>query len=162
MNALSEGQPFVPYRDSVLTRLLSDSLGGNCKTTLIICASPSNWNMDESISTLRFGTRAKKVKNKAKINAEKTAAEYKRELAAAHAKIRNLQRLCTCLKRDLKMACEGKLTDPGEGTGARFEKGEGVDLGSDEEDMPEVKKKRTIRGRHQLDQRRKKAASNDE
>ena len=38
------------------------------------------------------------------------------------------------------MACEGKLTDPGEGTGARFEKGEGVDLGSDEEDMPEVKK----------------------
>lgn len=162
MNALSEGQPFVPYRDSVLTRLLSDSLGGNCKTTLIICASPSNWNMDESISTLRFGTRAKKVKNKAKINAEKTAAEYKRELAAAHAKIRNLQRLCTCLKRDLKMACEGKLTDPGEGTGARFEKGEGVDLGSDEEDMPEVKKKKHDPWATPAGPKKKKAASNDE
>jgi len=162
MNALSEGQPFVPYRDSVLTRLLSDSLGGNCKTTLIICASPSNWNMDESISTLRFGTRAKKVKNKAKINAEKTAAEYKRELAAAHAKIRNLQRLCTCLKRDLKMACEGKLTDPGEGTGARFEKGEGVDLGSDEEDMPEVKQKKHDPWATPAGPKKKKAASNDE
>lgn len=133
MNALSEGQPFVPYRDSVLTRLLSDSLGGNCKTTLLICASPSNWNMEESISTLRFGTRAKKVKNKAKINAEKTAAEYKKELAAAHAQIRNLKRLCTCLKRDLKLACEGKLKNPEEGSGASFERGEGMDVDEDED-----------------------------
>jgi len=161
MNALSEGQPFVPYRDSVLTRLLSDSLGGNCKTTLIICASPSNWNMDESISTLRFGTRAKKVKNKAKINAEKTCSEYKRELAAAHAKIRNLQRLCTCLKRDLKMACEGKLTEPSEGTGARFEKGEAVDLGDDEEGEPEVKK-RLDPWATPAEPKKKKAASKDE
>jgi len=134
MNALSEGQPFVPYRDSVLTRLLSDSLGGNCKTTLMVCASPSNWNQEETISTMRFGTRAKKVKNKAKVNAEKTAAEYKRELAAAMAKIASLKRLVLCLKRDLKMACAGQLTDPDEGTGARLEKGEKIDLGDDEPD----------------------------
>merc|ERR1719491_901753 len=142
MNALSEGHPFVPYRDSILTRLLSDSLGGNCKTTLLICASPSNWNMDESISTLRFGTRAKKVKNKAKINAEKTAAEYKRELAAAKAQVRNLQRLCVCLKRDLKLACEGKLTDPDEGSGARFENGEGIEIGDDDDAAGTTKKKK--------------------
>merc|ERR1712061_191016 len=83
-------------------------------------------------STMRFGTRAKKVKNKAKVNAEKTAAEYKRELAAALAKIASLKRLVLCLKRDLKMACSGQLTGPNEGTGARLEKGEGIDLEEDD------------------------------
>lgn len=139
MNALSEGNPFVPYRDSVLTRLLSDSLGGNCKTTLLICASCSNWNIDESISTLRFGTRAKKVTNKAKVNAEKTVAEYKRELNQAKAKINSLSRLVLCLKRDLKNACAGKLTNPEEGDGARLEAGEDLGLPSDEEKLPKKK-----------------------
>ena len=45
MKSLTEGSPFIPYRDSVLTRLLADSLGGNCKTTLLVCASASNWNV---------------------------------------------------------------------------------------------------------------------
>ena len=63
----------VPFRESILTRLLSDSLGGNCKTTLIICCSPCSYNVEESISTLRFGERAKKSKTKARINQIKTA-----------------------------------------------------------------------------------------
>ena len=54
----------IPFRESVLTRLLSDSLGGNCKTTLIINASPSSYNVEETISTLRFGERAKKITTK--------------------------------------------------------------------------------------------------
>ena len=78
MKCLSEGKAHVSYRDSVLTRLLSDSLGGNCKTTLLIAVSCSSYNALETISTCRFGTRAKKIKCKAKINAEKTAAEYKK------------------------------------------------------------------------------------
>ncbi|KAF6220064.1 hypothetical protein HO133_003195 [Letharia lupina] len=60
----------IPYRDSKLTRILQESLGGNSRTTLIINCSPSSYNDQETLSTLRFGVRAKAIKNKAKINAE--------------------------------------------------------------------------------------------
>ena len=58
----------IPYRDSKLTRLLEDSLGGNCKTTMMAMISPAADSFLESISTLKFATRAKKVKNEARIN----------------------------------------------------------------------------------------------
>ena len=48
---------FIPYRDSKLTRVLQESLGGNARTTLIICCSPSSYNEAESKSTLQFGNR---------------------------------------------------------------------------------------------------------
>lgn len=54
----------VPYRDSKLTRLLQDSLGGNARTSLIVCCSPCSSNLVETLSTLRFGQGAKKMKNK--------------------------------------------------------------------------------------------------
>ena len=72
INALVEKKKHVPYNDSKLTRLLSTSIGGNSKTTLLVTCSPSIWNRDETISTLRFAKRAKKIKNKAKINKRKT------------------------------------------------------------------------------------------
>ena len=55
--------------------MLSESLGGNSKTALIITCSPSFSNVAETLSTLRFGTRAKSIKNKAKINKEWTIEE---------------------------------------------------------------------------------------
>ena len=58
----------IPYRDSKLTRLLEDSLGGNCKTTMMAMISPAFESFAESLSTLKFATRAKKVKNEARIN----------------------------------------------------------------------------------------------
>ena len=58
----------IPYRDSKLTRLLEDSLGGNCKTTMMAMISPAYDSFAESLSTLKFATRAKKVKNEATIN----------------------------------------------------------------------------------------------
>ena len=58
----------IPYRDSKLTRLLEDSLGGNCKTTMMAMISPAHEAFSESLSTLKFATRAKKIKNEAKIN----------------------------------------------------------------------------------------------
>ncbi|KAK1902500.1 Kinesin heavy chain isoform 5C [Dissostichus eleginoides] len=62
--ALSEGtKTHVPYRDSKMTRILQDSLGGNCRTTIIICCSPSAYNEAETKSTLMFGQRAKTIKN---------------------------------------------------------------------------------------------------
>ena len=80
----------VPYRDSKLTRVLQESLGGNSKTCLIITCSPSIYNESETLSTLRFGLRAKKIKNKPKINKEVTVAE--------------LQKLVDKLKENLKKA----------------------------------------------------------
>ncbi|CAG2190260.1 Kinesin-like protein KIF1A,Kinesin-II 95 kDa subunit,Kinesin-II 85 kDa subunit,Kinesin-like protein KIF28P,Kinesin-like protein KIF16B,Kinesin-like protein KIF17,Kinesin-like protein KIF1C,Kinesin-like protein KIN-1,Chromosome-associated kinesin KIF4B,Kinesin-like protein CIN8,Kinesin-like protein unc-104,Chromosome-associated kinesin KIF4,Kinesin-related protein 8,Osmotic avoidance abnormal protein 3,Kinesin-like protein KIF3A,Kinesin-like protein KIF13B,Kinesin-like protein KIN-12B,Kinesin-like protein K len=58
----------VPYRDSVLTKLLQNALGGNSKTIMIAALSPADINYDETLSTLRYADRAKKIKNKAVIN----------------------------------------------------------------------------------------------
>lgn len=64
----SKGRLHIPYRDSKLTRLLEDSLGGNCKTTMMAMISPTHEAFSESMSTLKFATRAKKIKNEAHIN----------------------------------------------------------------------------------------------
>jgi kinesin family protein 5 len=69
--ALNESR-YVPYRDSKLTRLLEQSLGGNSKTSLIIACSPAMYNEQETVSTLRFGSRAQKIQNKPVINREYT------------------------------------------------------------------------------------------
>lgn len=58
----------IPYRNSKLTRLLQDSLGGNSKTVMVANMGPADYNYDETISTLRYANRAKNIKNKAKIN----------------------------------------------------------------------------------------------
>jgi hypothetical protein len=62
--------PHIPYRNSKLTHLLTDSLGGNCKTTLIACISPAYESYAESVSTLKFANRAKNIKNDAVVNEE--------------------------------------------------------------------------------------------
>lgn len=78
INALSDGKSsHIPYRDSKLTRILQESLGGNSRTTLIINCSPMSYNDAETISTLRFGERAKTIKQKAKINEELSPAQLK-------------------------------------------------------------------------------------
>jgi hypothetical protein len=58
----------VPYRDSNLTRILQNALGGNSKTIMICAISPASMNYEESVSTLRYADRAKKIQNKAVIN----------------------------------------------------------------------------------------------
>ena len=68
IHALSTNLDYVPYRDSKLTRLLQESLGGNYKTTLIVTCSPHSSQMQETISTLKFAQRAKKLKNKVQMN----------------------------------------------------------------------------------------------
>lgn len=60
----------VPFRNSILTRLLQESLGGNCKTSLIICVSPTTRDIQETKCTLNFGSRAMKVTNTAYVNME--------------------------------------------------------------------------------------------
>lgn len=70
INVLAEGKKgvHIPYRDSKLTRILQDSLGGNTKTIMIASVSPALDNYDETLSTLRYAARAKSIKNAPKIN----------------------------------------------------------------------------------------------
>lgn len=69
---------FISYRDSKLTRLLQDSLGGNSVTLMIACVSPADYNIEETLSTLRYADRAKKIKNKPVKNQDSTEVEIKR------------------------------------------------------------------------------------
>jgi len=81
----------VPYRDSKLTRLLADSLGGNSRTTLVANISPSSANAAESLSSLRFAVRVKKVTNHPRVNRELSEAELRAALQAAEAELVRLR-----------------------------------------------------------------------
>lgn len=81
INALVQGRGHVPYRDSRLTRLLQDSLGGNSVTLLVAAMSPATVNYEESLSTLQFADRAKNIKNKVKVNRDPKLARIAELLA---------------------------------------------------------------------------------
>ncbi|XP_068653718.1 kinesin-like protein KIN-4C [Aristolochia californica] len=68
----------VPYRDSKLTRLLQDSLGGNSKTVMIACVSPADTNAEETLNTLKYANRARNIQNKAIINRDPMAAQMQK------------------------------------------------------------------------------------
>merc|ERR1712122_297906 len=72
------GSKHIPYRDSKLTRLLQDSLGGNSHTLMIACVSPADTNLEETISTLRYADRARKIKNKPIVNKDPRNEELSR------------------------------------------------------------------------------------
>ncbi|KAM9490560.1 kinesin-like protein KIF16B isoform 12-T15 [Salvelinus alpinus] len=86
---LKKKQVFVPYRDSVLTWLLKDSLGGNSKTIMIATVSPADVNYGETLSTLRYANRAKNIINKPTIN-EDCNVKLIRELRAEIARLKAL------------------------------------------------------------------------
>lgn len=90
ISALAENSPHVPYRDSKLTRILQDSLGGNSKTIMIANIGPASYNYDETITTLRYAHRAKAIKNKPVRNEDPKDAklrEYQAEIERLRALI---------------------------------------------------------------------------
>ena len=95
ISALVDGKTHhIPYRDSKLTRLLQDSLGGNTKTIMIAAISPASDNYEETLSTLRYASRAKFIQNKPTINEDPKDAllrQYAEEI------------------KTLKMMLEGKM-----------------------------------------------------
>ena len=91
ISCLVKNAKFIPYRDSKLTKLLTDSLGGNTKTVMIANIGPAGCNYDESICTLRYANQAKNIKNKPIINED-----------PKDAKLRQIQDEITKLKEYLK------------------------------------------------------------
>ena len=102
ISALTDSKStYVPYRDSKLTRLLMDSLGGNTKTLMISNVGPADYNYDETMNTIRYASRAKNIKNKPKINED-----------PKDALLREYQDEITKLKEQLSMLNSG--ADPAE------------------------------------------------
>ncbi|GLA27513.1 kinesin heavy chain [Aspergillus niger] len=120
INALTDGKStHIPYRDSKLTRILQESLGGNSRTTLIINCSPSSYNDAETISTLRFGVRAKAIKNKAKVNAELSPSELKALLRKAQSQVTNFETYISQLESEVHVWRSGEAVPKDRWTPAR-------------------------------------------
>ncbi|KAG9510535.1 hypothetical protein GZH46_00923, partial [Fragariocoptes setiger] len=102
ISALADGnKSHIPYRDSKLTRILQESLGGNSRTTIIICGSPASFNEMETKSTLDFGRRAKTIKNTVIVNEILTAEEWKRRYEKEREKAGRLRSQLSKIENEL-------------------------------------------------------------
>ena len=88
IHALTHKAEHIPYRDSKLTRLLKESLGGNYKTSLIVTCSPHSYNLDEVVSSLLFAKRVKTIKNVVKVNIKYSYEELQKMVYLLNAKLK--------------------------------------------------------------------------
>lgn len=132
ISALVDGKStHIPYRDSKLTRLLQDSLGGNTKTVMIANIGPADFNYDETLSTLRYANRAKNIKNKPKINED-----------PKDAMLRQFQEEIERLKKQLADAAgAGGNVDNGQDLDGGVRKIERVEKFFNEEKLKELRNK---------------------
>uniref|UniRef100_A0A8C4SH57 Kinesin-like protein n=1 Tax=Erpetoichthys calabaricus TaxID=27687 RepID=A0A8C4SH57_ERPCA len=128
ISALVDGKStHVPYRDSKLTRLLQDSLGGNAKTVMVANIGPASYNIEETLTTLRYANRAKNIKNKPRVNEDPKDAllrEFQEEIARLKAQLE---------RRSGKRRKKARRKHVGEG-GEEFDEDEDEDDVDDKDD----------------------------
>ncbi|XP_052441544.1 kinesin-like protein KIF3C [Carassius gibelio] len=133
ISALVDGRSsHVPYRDSKLTRLLQDSLGGNAKTIMVATLGPASYNYEETLTTLRYANRAKNIKNKPRVNEDPKDAllrEFQEEIARLKAQLDKRGMLTKRKRRSRRLR---KIGDGGE-----VEEGEEEDVEDEEEEEEE-------------------------
>ncbi|KAJ1667201.1 hypothetical protein IW140_003831 [Coemansia sp. RSA 1813] len=112
-NGTAKRSVHIPYRDSKLTRLLQDSLGGNSQTAMLACISPSDKNSNESLNTIRYANRARNIRNKVAVNFDKNSSVelnmLKTEVARLRGELSNLK----LLKRQSSIAPADQTFDSG-------------------------------------------------
>ncbi|KAI1897691.1 hypothetical protein AGOR_G00085890 [Albula goreensis] len=132
ISALVDGKStHIPYRDSKLTRLLQDSLGGNAKTIMVATLGPASYNYEETLTTLRYANRAKNIKNKPRVNEDPKDAllrEFQEEIARLKAQLDKRGMLTRKRRRNAR---KKKAVDDGEGEAMMDGEGE------EEEEMEE-------------------------
>eukprot|EP00736_Rhodelphis_marinus_P012294 Rmarinus@m.21010 len=98
----------VPFRDSKLTRILQDSLGGNTKTTLLVACSPHHSNVEETVSTLKFAQRAKAIKNQVRVNAQMSPGDLERLVETLQQELRALKQYAAELEKENEALSAGR------------------------------------------------------
>ncbi|XP_023682376.1 kinesin-like protein KIF3C [Paramormyrops kingsleyae] len=140
ISALVDGKStHIPYRDSKLTRLLQDSLGGNAKTIMVATLSPASSSYEETLTTLRYANRAKNIKNKPRVNEDPKDAllrEFQEEIARLKAQLDKKGMLTKKRRRNsrrLRRSMDGEEAMDGDGE-------EEIETDSMEKDMEEYMK----------------------
>merc|ERR1719419_1847770 len=103
IDGLAKGKKHIPFRDSKLSMILKDSLGGNTRTSLLIAVSPHKWNFDESILSLEFGKKAKFIENKVQVNVHLDERQMLQKLQSRDAEVRKLKKILEATKKELGM-----------------------------------------------------------
>uniref|UniRef100_A0A8C3ARP1 Kinesin-like protein n=1 Tax=Cyclopterus lumpus TaxID=8103 RepID=A0A8C3ARP1_CYCLU len=143
ITALVEKRPHVPYRESKLTRILQDSLGGRTKTSIIATVSPSSSNMEETLSTLEYASRAKNIMNKPEVNQKLTKRTLIKEYTE---EIERLKRdlVATRDKNGVYLSAENYESIMGQITSHEAHTGEFTDrIAAMEEEVRKVREPRT-------------------
>ncbi|XP_072292296.1 kinesin-like protein KIF3B [Eucyclogobius newberryi] len=132
ISALVDGRSsHIPYRDSKLTRLLQDSLGGNARTVMVANLGPASYNVEETLTTLRYANRAKNIKNKPRINEDPKDAllrEFQEEIARLKAQLQS------------RSGKKKKRRGPRRDDGVEGEEEESEEEGEDEGEEQEMEK----------------------
>ncbi|KAG7331806.1 hypothetical protein KOW79_005775 [Hemibagrus wyckioides] len=146
VSALADGRgAHVPYRDSKLTRLLRDSLGGNAKTVMVATLGPASFNYEETLTTLRYANRAKNIKNVPRVNEDPKDAllrEFQLEIARLKAQLQRRGTLSARRKRRLKKSLDHEVNedDAADQDEEEYEDEEGEDDDDDEEEEEKLEK----------------------
>uniref|UniRef100_A0A672R6Z8 Kinesin-like protein n=1 Tax=Sinocyclocheilus grahami TaxID=75366 RepID=A0A672R6Z8_SINGR len=156
ISALVDGRSsHVPYRDSKLTRLLQDSLGGNAKTIMVATLGPASYNYEETLTTLRYANRAKNIKNKPRVNEDPKDAllrEFQEEIARLKAQL-DKRGMLTKRKRRSR-----SLRKTGEGEEEEVEE---EDVEDDDEESVEKEAQEYMKEQQEKLEREKEAIRDD-